>query len=135
MGSDESSFPVIGGPGLHFQGGTFLGDTGFDAFVAKVDPAGTSLVYCGYIGGAGDEAAENIALDGSGNAYITGYTTSDERTFPVEVGPDLTHNGGWDTVVAKVKADGRGLDYCGYIGGAGDDAAVFGGGAAVSGGS
>ncbi len=127
--SSETSFPVVGGPDLHFHGGTVFG--GSDAFIAKVDPAGTNLVYCGYIGGTGDETAENLALDDFGNAYVTGPTTSDEASFPVVVGPDLTHNGRWDTYVAKVRANPtnavvtNNFAYCGYIGGAGDDAGAF----------
>jgi len=130
-GSDEATFPVVGGPDLHFHGGVVFGTTGIDAFIAKVDPTGTSLSYCGYVGGAGDEAAENIAVDAGGNAYLTGYTTSPEDSFPVVVGPDLTQNGRWDTFVAKVKANPtdpvakNNFAYCGYIGGAGDDAGVF----------
>ena len=61
-----------------------------------------------------------IAVDGSGNAYVTGYTDSTEATFPVTVGPDLTYNGGLcDAFVAKVNAAGTALVYCGYIGGSG----------------
>ena len=159
--SDESTFPVRGGPDL-----TYNGDG--DAFVAKVNAAGTALVYAGYIGGAGGEAAtasrwtpraapmspaeptpiestfpvlggpdltynggrrlrgegqrrrhspglrrlhrrrgtttwaRGIAVDGAGNAYVTGKTSSDESTFPEAGGPDLTYNGGYDAFVAKV---------------------------------
>ena len=109
--STEAKFPVTVGPDLTYNGGR-------DAFVAKVNAAGTALVYCGYIGGSGLEYGYGIALDGSGNAYVTGWTYSTEATFPVTVGPDLTFNGGdYDAFVAKVKADGTALDYCGYIGG------------------
>ena len=118
--SREATFPVRGGPGLLFRGGTLLG-LGMDAFVAKVAPDGRNLLYCGYIGSDGDEAAEGVALDAAGNLYVTGYTTSTEASFPVAVGPDLTHNGGWNTFVAKVKPDGSGLAYCGYIGGSDHD--------------
>lgn len=110
--SDETTFPVKVGPGLTFNGGTT------DAFVAKVKADGTGLVYAGYIGGAGDEEGTAIGLDSAGNAYVTGVTTSDETTFPVKVGPDLTSNGDVDAFVAKVKADGTGFVYAGYIGGA-----------------
>src|SRR6185503_5141901 len=88
-----------------------------------IDPV--VLVYCGYIGGVGHEDVGSIAVDAAGNAYVTGSTTSDQLTFPLSVGPDLTYNGGGleqsDAFVAKVKADGTGLVYAGYIGGAGDD--------------
>ena len=60
------------------------------------------MVYCGYIGEGGSYVGHGIAVDGSGNAYITGYTDSTEATFPVTVGPDLTHNGSADAFVAKV---------------------------------
>ncbi|MCX6584298.1 MAG: SBBP repeat-containing protein [Candidatus Aminicenantes bacterium] len=111
--STETTFPVIGGPNLTCNGGFD------DAFVAKVNASGTTLVYCGYIGGAGADEAYGIAVDTLGCAYITGYTSSTETTFPVAVGPDLTFNGSNDAFVAKVNTDGTGLGYCGYIGSAG----------------
>jgi len=114
--SDESSFPVNAGPDLTFNSGA-------DAFVAKVDPTGTGFVYCGYIGGSDDDQGWGIAVDDSGNAYVTGPTFSTEATFPVTVGPDLTHNGGRDVFVAKVNSSGTGLIYCGYIGSSANDGA------------
>jgi len=122
--SDEATFPVTVGPDLTYNGG--FGD----AFVAKVSADGKELVYCGYIGGSGDDFGTDIAVDGSGNAYVTGRAESDERTFPVTVGPDLTYNGGGDAFVAKVNAAGTGLVYCGFIGGRGTD---YGYGIAVDG--
>ena len=88
-----------------------------DAFVAKVNASGTALLYCGYIGGSDKDVGFGIAVDGSGNAYITGNTYSTETTFPVAVGPDLTYNDLEDALVAKVNASGTALAYCGYIGG------------------
>jgi hypothetical protein len=114
--SNQSSFPVKVGPDLTHNGG-------IDAFVAKVNSAGTELVYCGYIGGSGDDTCLGIAVDDSGNAYVAGNTYSAQATFPVKVGPDLTYNGVMDAFVAKVNASGTGLDYCGYIGGSGDELA------------
>ena len=112
--STEATFPVTIGPDLTHNGGS-------DAFVAKVNSSGTDLVYCGYIGGSGGDYEDDIAVDGWGNAYVTGFTNSTEATFPVTIGPDLTHNGGFDTFVAKVDSSGTGLVYCGYIGGSADD--------------
>jgi hypothetical protein len=117
--STQSTFPKKVGPELVYNGGPF------DAFVAKVKADGTGLVYAGYIGGAGDDGALGIAVNGAGNAYVAGRTNSGESTFPVKNGPGLTYNGGtFDAFVAKVKADGTGFVYAGYIGGAGNDAAT-----------
>ena len=44
--------------------------------MAKVKADGTALVYGGYIGGAGDDCGNGIAVDGAGNAYVTGFTDS-----------------------------------------------------------
>jgi hypothetical protein len=121
--STEATFPVLEGPNL-----TYNGD--FDAFVAKVSSSGASLLYAGYIGGSGFDSARGIAVDGSGNAYVTGFTNSTEGTFPVLAGPDLTHNGGVDAFVAKVSSSGASLLFAGYIGGTGAD---YGYGIAVDG--
>jgi len=118
--SYESSFPVLVGPDLTYNGG--LGDYAHDGFVAKINPFGTSFVYCGYIGGAYEDTVSDIAVDGHGNGYVTGQTKSREDTFPVITGPDLTYNGGvWEGFIAKINNQGTGLLYCGYIGGSADD--------------
>ena len=70
-----AGFPTTVGPDLSFNGDT-------DAFVAKVNAAGTGLVYAGYIGGNEPDAGESIAIDAAGNAYITGATSSSATTFP-----------------------------------------------------
>lgn len=108
--------PILVGPDLTFNGM----DDDFDAFVAKVDPLG-ALVYFGYIGGSAYDSADEIEVDSSGNAYVIGVTESNQSTFPVTVGPDLTHNGTQvgdkDGYIAKVNPQGTGLVYAGYIGG------------------
>ncbi len=112
--TNSEDFPVLGGPGSTLNGKN-------DAFVARVLADGTGLAYAGYIGGSETDEGWDIVIDAAGNAYITGYTTSNQDSFPVLVGPDLTYNGGQDAFVAKVKTDGSGLLYCGYIGGGSDD--------------
>ena len=126
-----AGFPVSVGPGLSFnENKSFLFWT---CFVAKISPSGSSLEYCGYIDGAGHQAGTAIAIDSAGAAYVTGFTTSDQTSFPVSVGPKLAYGGDFDgpspngyigdAFVAKVKPDGSALEYCGYIGGSGNDAA------------
>ena len=121
--STETTFPVTVGPDLTYNGDeVFAGD----AFVAKVNPAGTALVYAGYIGGSRRDAGSGIAVDLMGNAYVSGVTQSSEDTFPVIVGPDLTYNGPGgccveDVFAAKVNPSGTALDYARYIGGVGND--------------
>lgn len=114
-GSTEVDFPVAVGPGLTHSGN-------WDVFVAKVNAGGTGLDYCGYIGGSDQDWGQSIAISEAGNAYVTGRTRSTEATFPETIGPGLVFGGGnWDAFVAKVKVDGTGLDYCGYIGGPAQD--------------
>jgi hypothetical protein len=114
-GSSETTFPEVGGPDLTYNSGSE------DAFVAKINPAGTALIYAGYIGGAGIDTGIGIAVDSSGNAYITGWTESNEASFPEVGGPDLIHNGGFDAFVAKINPAGTALVYAGYIGGSGNE--------------
>ena len=119
--SSEATFPVLVGPDLTLNGSTSTSD----AFVARVAADGTALEYCGYIGGSNTDDARDLALDAAGCVVVVGRTRSKENYgFPVLVGPDLTHNSGYDSYVAKVKADGTGLVYCGYIGGSSDGCAT-----------
>lgn len=128
--SGQDTFPVKVGPDTEFNGSGMQAFYG-DCFVAKINPQGTALVYCGYIGGSGDDAGRAIAVDAAGNAYVSGNTNSTELlpgAFPVTVGPDTTFNNlgspRTDAFVAKVNAQGDGLDYCGYIGGSGNEGAL-----------
>jgi hypothetical protein len=74
---------------------------GADVFVTKLNAAGTALVYSTYIGGSGIEVGFGIAVDGSGNAYVTGYTNSTD--YDVTPGAfQTTNGGGWDVFVTKV---------------------------------
>ena len=87
-----------------------------DAFVAKLDGTGATLLYSTYLGGTSADWANAIALDAAGNAYVTGQTFS--SAFPTTALPfDGTHNGATDVFVTKVNPDGSGLLYSTYLGG------------------
>ena len=89
---------------------------GYDAFVAKLNPAGSALVYSTYLGGGGDDFANGIAVDGSGRAYITGSTNS--GNFPTTM-QALQGNlaGPRNAFVARLNAAGTALEYSTYLGG------------------
>ncbi|HEY6293552.1 MAG TPA: SBBP repeat-containing protein [Terriglobia bacterium] len=91
-----------------------------DAFVAKVDPAGTTLVYSTYLGGSSADSGQAIAVDAQGNAYIAGYTYS--SNFPVQ-NPLQSSGGGIDAFVTELNARGSGLVFSTYLGGSGTDQA------------
>jgi hypothetical protein len=114
--SDATSFPVIGGPDLTFNGVV-------DVMVAKLAPGGEDLVFAGYLGGELVDFGESIRVDAAGDVYLHGPVLSTEATFPVKVGPDLSFNGETDGFVCKLRADPsapevlENLAYCGYLGG------------------
>ncbi|HKS96923.1 MAG TPA: SBBP repeat-containing protein [Terriglobia bacterium] len=100
---------------------------GEDAFVAKLNAAGTALTYSTYLGGSGDDFGNAIAIDSSGNAYVTGNTAS--TNFPTTTGAFQTKYGGSaDAFVAVLNPSGAALVYSSYLGGSGSD---FGQGIAV----
>jgi hypothetical protein len=87
-----------------------------DAFVTKVDPTGSALVYSTYLGGNGVEQGLGIAVDAAGNAYVTGQTES--SNFPTTPGAFQTTFGGiGDAFVTKVDPTGSALVYSTYLGG------------------
>ncbi len=91
-----------------------------NAFVAEVNAAGTALVYSTYLGGNGADWGTGIAVDGAGNAYITGVTSS--TNFPTHSPLQATFGGGSDDAfIAKVHAAGAALVYSTYLGGNGAD--------------
>jgi cysteine-rich repeat protein len=91
-----------------------------DAFVAKLDAAGSQLLYSTYLGGSGSDAGIGIAVDGSANAYVTGQTES--TNFPTANALQSSFAGGdFDGFVAKLDPAGSQLLYSTYLGGSNDD--------------
>jgi hypothetical protein len=76
-----------------------------DAFVTKLTPTGSGLDYSTYLGGTNSDPGSGIAVDSSGNAYVTGYTFS--TNFPTKPGSfNTSANGGQDAWVAKIGVAG-----------------------------
>ncbi|OFW04364.1 MAG: hypothetical protein A3G20_02675 [Acidobacteria bacterium RIFCSPLOWO2_12_FULL_59_11] len=86
-----------------------------DAFVSKLNPTGSALVYSTYLGGSGSEASYGMAVDAEGHAYVTGSTSSVD--FPTQNAFDGTLSGGGDLFVAKLNPTGSALLYSTYLGG------------------
>ncbi len=93
-----------------FNGGSY------DVFVCKLSADGSTLVYSTFIGGSKDERGNSIAIDVGGNAYITGYTQSENFTTTTGVFDEI-YNGRSDVFVCKLSADGSTLVYSTFIGG------------------
>ncbi|MCX7944181.1 MAG: SBBP repeat-containing protein [Deltaproteobacteria bacterium] len=85
-----------------------------DVFVTKLNSVGNSIIYSTYLGGSDRDDSRGIAVDSSGNAYVTGYTKS--NNFPTQNAFDATYNGGDDVFVTKIDSLGR-LIYSTYLGG------------------
>ncbi len=90
-----------------------------DAFVTELNPTGSALVYSTYLGASGSDYGNGIAVDTSGNAYVTGYTYSSD--FPTTPGAfQTTFGGGFtDAFVTELNPTGTGLVYSTYLGGSG----------------
>jgi len=93
--------------------------TFFDGFVTKFNASGTALIYSTYLGGSGEENAHSIAVDTSGNAYVTGFTES--SNFPTVNAVQSSLHGVFDAFVFKLNSTGSALQYSTYLGGAAGD--------------
>ncbi len=90
-----------------------------DAFVTKLNPAGSSAIYSTYLGGSGYDAGTSIALDATGDAYVVGYTNS--TNFPTVSAFQPSFGGSQDAFVAALDAAGSALLYSSYLGGSNND--------------
>ena len=109
-GLTECCFPTTAGAYQTTFGGAYS-----DAFVAKLNASGSALVYSTYVGGALQDEAHAIAIDSSGNAYITGITLG---SFPLTAGAFQSTVTGFDTsFVTELNAAGTALVYSTYLGG------------------
>jgi uncharacterized repeat protein (TIGR01451 family) len=113
--TESANFPVT--PLTAFQPAK---GAGVDAFVTKLNPTGSGLVYSTFLGSNNTDQGSSIAVDALGNAYITGFTAS--ATFPTTTGASQTTFGGVeDAFVTKLNAAGSGLSYSTFLGGTPED--------------
>lgn len=123
----SSQFPTNSRPNgyqTNFSGGGITGD----AFVAKFDNQGSNLVYFTFLGGNADDQANSIFVNGSGDAFVTGFT--DSANFPTTTNAlsrtisGISTPAGYsiDAFVAELNPGGSNLLYSTYLGGSGPDA-------------
>jgi hypothetical protein len=92
-----------------------------DAFVTKLNAAGSALVYSTYLGGSGVDGGHGIAVDSSGNAYVTGYTGSTNFPTMNPFQPTIGNASTFTAFVTKLNPAGSALVYSTYLGGSGAD--------------
>lgn len=113
--TNSTDFPILSPVQSANNGGSsyLLGDV----FVAKLNPAGTALLWSTFLGGLGDEIGTSIAIDASGSAYVTGFTSSPD--YPVHNPIQGSYGGGsFDAFITKLNASGNALLWSTYLGGA-----------------
>jgi uncharacterized repeat protein (TIGR01451 family) len=115
----SAAFPVTAGviepagPGLDC--GSFI----YDSFVTKLNAAGTALIYSTFLGGEGNDVAQDLALDAAGNAYVTGFTDSDTFTGVTGGSFQPTHAGGYAAFLTRLNASATAAGYSTFLGGGG----------------
>ena len=121
--TNAAPFSTPGALQTNYAGGSLFGD----AFVAKFDNQGSNLIYLTYLGGNGDDLAASLALDNSGDVYLTGSTSS--ANFPTTTNALYRKIGGVsssagyliDAFVAELDSSGSSLVYSTYLGGSSMD--------------
>lgn len=139
--ANSADFPTTPGAfsTVHSGGGCVTSGLGwgyrcYEAFVTKLNPSGTELVYSTFLGDTQNDEGNAIAVDAAGQAHVAGYTSSPE--FPTTPGAFATELSGGicdyyyqipytfpcpDAFVTKLNAAGSGLVYATFLGGGGDD--------------
>ena len=112
--TNSTNFPLAGPLQPTYGGGAY------DAFITRLTPAGTALVYSTYLGGGGDESGGGVVVDTAERAYVSGWTSS--TNFPVVNAFQPQYGGGAaDAFVAHLNPGGTVLDYATFLGGSGSD--------------
>ncbi len=111
-GAALPSFPTVNAVQSQHQGYR-------DAFVSKLDPTGTTLLYATYLGGSRDDLGRDLAVDAAGHAYVVGISSSTD--FPTASAIQEKNAGSYDVFVAMLSPSGASLEYATYLGGSGED--------------
>jgi hypothetical protein len=134
--TNSADFPTAGTPyqstcGSDQKCNATASTSYYDAFVAKLATGGASLVYSTYIGGSSDDYAFGLAVDGSGDAFITGFTSADDTTttpavpYPTTSGafsPTYSAGASSNGFVTELNPAGSKLVYSTFLGGSNTDA-------------
>lgn len=119
--TNSSNFPVT--TGAYQSVNKAFAANGANAFVTKLNPTASALIYSTFLGGSTSDSALGIALDSSGNAYVTG--ASESTDFPVTTGAFQTTNSLQAAFVTKLNATGTALIYSTFLGGTYPGGPVF----------
>ncbi|MBC8144924.1 MAG: SBBP repeat-containing protein, partial [bacterium] len=92
-----------------------------DAFVTKISPDGSTIVFSTFIGGTDSDVAHDVAVTPGGTVFVAGSTGSAD--FPARRGYDSTYNGATDAFVLRLDSLGQALVWSTLIGGSADDRA------------
>ena len=113
---NQISGGCIGGCGNGFN---------YDTFVTKIYAAGDAVVYSSLLGGSGDDSGGGVAVDGAGNAYLTGVTISANFPRVNQISGACQGSCGsgsdYDAYVIKIDAAGGSFVYSSLLGGSGQD--------------
>ncbi|MCE9636728.1 MAG: SBBP repeat-containing protein [Planctomycetes bacterium] len=90
-----------------------------DAFVTRLNAAGNGLAWSTYLGGTGQDTANDVAVDSAGVAWVVGNTSSTD--FPLASEIDASSEGSQDAFLTSIAADGASLRFSTYLGGPDND--------------
>ena len=108
----SSDFPTQNGYQNTYGGGPC------DAYLVKLSSSGNTLLYSTYLGGSAEDYSSDLAIDDSGNAYISGSTSS--ANFPINNAYQSAYGGGsFDAFAAKFNSLGNAILFSTYLGGSG----------------
>jgi hypothetical protein len=121
--TESDTFPGVNGSSIQPSNLNSGGGGAADAFVTKLNPSGTAILYSTFLGGNGDDRGLGIAVDGAGSVYVAGFTFSDTSTFIGVNSSSIqsTYGGSGDSFVMKINPPGTAVLYSTFLGGSEQD--------------